>query len=389
METAKVTQLGRYRIIAELGRGAMGVVYKAQDTVLDRTVAIKTILMAAEEEERAEYERRFYQEAKAAGGLNHPSIITVHDIGREGDVTFMAMELLQGVDLRELMNRGRLPLPLALDIAIQVADGLAFAHEHGVVHRDIKPANIMVVRERYAKIMDFGIAQMRLSDVKTQTGAMLGSPKYMSPEQVNGERADHRSDIFSLAVTVFEMLTGQPPFSAADLGQLMYQIATAQAPAVSSLNPALPTTIDFALTKALQKAPDARYQDARDFAADLRSGIAMIETEAAFDATLKIDRGEVDETVVLPTGKGEVVGEAIRTQTLGATSSPGTMLHLSLSRRFDSAEAVKRLPSRQSAERPAQDLSTRVKRYLRDPDRRNLAKWILAAGVASLLVALA
>src|SRR5688572_5530390 len=132
MSAVELTQLGRYRILAELGRGAMGVVYKAEDPLLNRVVAIKTVIMSADAEERAEYEARFYQEAKAAGGLNHPNVITIHDIGREGDIAYMAMELLEGVELRDMMRRGRVPLPLALDIAAQVAVGLAFAHERGV-----------------------------------------------------------------------------------------------------------------------------------------------------------------------------------------------------------------------------------------------------------------
>jgi len=191
MPDPPLSQFGRYRVIAELGRGAMGVVYHAEDSSLGRSVAIKAILLSSDAAERAEYEARFYQEAKAAGGLNHPNIITIHDIGREGDVAYMAMELLEGVDLRQLMKRDGLPLPLALELAAQVAEGLGFAHERDVVHRDIKPGNIMVVRGRQAKIMDFGIAKVRLSDLKTQTGSVLGTPKYMSPEQVGGVRTDH------------------------------------------------------------------------------------------------------------------------------------------------------------------------------------------------------
>src|SRR4029453_8619689 len=200
-----LTQLGRYRILAELGRGNMGIVYRAEDPLLNRTVAIKTIAMMEDPAACAEYESRFYQEAKAAGGLNHPNLITIHDIGREGDIAYMAMELLEGVELRKLMAQGPCPLPFALDILAQVADGLAHAHERGVIHRDIKPANIMVVRDRFAKIMDFGIARMRVSDVKTQTGNILGSPKYMSPEQMTGQPADRRSDIFSLGIVLYEL----------------------------------------------------------------------------------------------------------------------------------------------------------------------------------------
>ena len=156
MDTSIPEQIGRYRILGELGRGAMGVVYRAEDPSLNRTVAIKTILMSSDPAVRTEYEARFRQEAKAAGGLNHPNLITIYDIGREGDLAYMAMELLEGIELRELMKKGPLELPFVLDILAQVADGLALAHERGVVHRDVKPGNIMIVGGQRAKVMGSG-----------------------------------------------------------------------------------------------------------------------------------------------------------------------------------------------------------------------------------------
>ncbi|MGH8650193.1 MAG: serine/threonine-protein kinase, partial [Burkholderiales bacterium] len=245
MGEAALKQLGRYRLVAELGRGAMGIVYRAEDPLLNRTVAVKSIILMDDPATRSDYEARFIQEAKAAGGLNHPNLVTIHDVGREGDVAFMAMELLEGTDLRALMARGRVPLPLGLDIMAQAADGLAHAHEHGVVHRDIKPGNIMIVHGRTAKIMDFGIARVRASDVKTQTGAILGSPRYMSPEQVTGQPADRRSDIFSLGVVLHELAAGEPPFSAPTVTQLMHQIATATPRPPSASNPAVPAMLDL------------------------------------------------------------------------------------------------------------------------------------------------
>ncbi len=188
-------RIGRYRVLGELG-GAMGVVYRAEDPMLNRTVAIKTILLSFDPALRAEYEARFRQEAKAAGGLNHPNLITIYDVGREGDMAYMAMELLEGVELRDMMKSGRLELPFVLEILAQVADGLAFAHERGVVHRDVKPGNIMIVGGRRAKVMDFGVARMRASDIETQVGAVLGSPKYMSPEQVAGTRSTAVGHLF-------------------------------------------------------------------------------------------------------------------------------------------------------------------------------------------------
>src|ERR671919_284261 len=218
-------QLGRYVIESEIGRGAMGIVFKATDSVLQRTVAVKTVNMALEKEHADKYEARFYQEARAAGALNHPNIVTVYDAGKAGDVVYMAMEYIQGVELRGLFVEGQpMGVPQALSIAAQVAEGLGYAHQQGVVHRDIKPANIMVVADGPVKITDFGIARMRASADLTQTGVMLGSPKYMSPEQVIGKRADHRSDVFSLGVILYEMLCGAAPFNGANVTALMYQI---------------------------------------------------------------------------------------------------------------------------------------------------------------------
>src|SRR5258707_13877258 len=207
-------KLGRYLIQSELGRGAMGVVYKATDSVLERTVAEKTVNMALERDRSDKFEARFYQEARAAGSLNHPNIVTVYDVGKAGDVAYIAMEFIEGEELRTLLSEGKsLPVGKAVSIAAQVADGLSYAHQHGVVHRDVKPANIMVAPSGPVKITDFGIARMRSSSELTQTGMMLGSPKYMSPEQVIGKRADHRSDVFSLGIIMYEMITGGVPFN--------------------------------------------------------------------------------------------------------------------------------------------------------------------------------
>jgi eukaryotic-like serine/threonine-protein kinase len=264
-------QLGRYIIDSEIGRGAMGVVFKATDSVLQRTVAVKTVNMALEKDHADKYEARFYQEARAAGGLNHPNIVTVYDAGKAGDVVYMAMEYIQGVELRTLFVEGQpMGVPQALSIAAQVAEGLAYAHHQGVVHRDIKPANIMVVAEGPVKITDFGIARMRASADLTQTGVMLGSPKYMSPEQVIGKRADHRSDIFSLGVILYEMLTGAAPFSGENVTALMYQIVNFAPPTPSTVNPLVPEMLDFVVAKMLAKPLEDRYQDAREVARDLR-----------------------------------------------------------------------------------------------------------------------
>lgn len=265
-------KLGRYAIVSEIGRGAMGVVYKATDSVLERTVAIKTVNMNLTPEEAKGYEARFYQEARSAGSLNHPNIVTIYDVGRVNDVVYMAMEFIEGVELRSLFADGRpLPVTQAISIAAQVAEGLGYAHDHGVVHRDIKPANIMVVQNGPVKITDFGIARMRASSQElTQTGMMLGSPKYMSPEQVIGKRADHRSDIFSLGVILYEMLCGATPFNGENVTALMYQIVNFAPPAPSSVNSAVPELLDYIVAKMLSKPVDERYQGGHEVARDLR-----------------------------------------------------------------------------------------------------------------------
>src|SRR5258707_3667589 len=268
MEEAK---LGRYVIQSELGRGAMGVVYKATDSVLERTVAVKTVNMTLERDGSDKFEARFYQEARAAGSLNHPNIVTVYDVGKAGDVAYIAMEFIEGEELRTLLGEGKpLPVEKAVSIAAQVADGLSYAHQHGVVHRDIKPANIMVAPSGPVKITDFGIARMRSSGDLTQTGMMLGSPKYMSPEQVIGKRADHHSDVFSLGVILYEMLTGATPFNGDNVTALMYQIVNFVPPAPSNVNTSVPELLNYIVAKMLAKALEERYHSALDLARDLR-----------------------------------------------------------------------------------------------------------------------
>jgi serine/threonine protein kinase len=267
-----ISQLGRYEILGELGQGAMGVVYKAKDPLIDRVVAIKTINLGLALEEKDEYEGRFYQEAKAAGRLSHPNIVTIYDVGKSGDVAYIAMEFLHGKELRDIMNEGGLlPVDKALDIAAQVSQGLAYAHEHGIVHRDVKPSNIMVANDGHVKITDFGIARMASASVRTQTGMVVGSPKYMSPEQVMGKEIDQRSDIFSLGVMLYEILTGQAPFNGENINAIMYQTLNSVPVPPGLLNSDVPEMADFIVVKALSKSPEDRYQNASDFAADLQA----------------------------------------------------------------------------------------------------------------------
>lgn len=390
MSSAPVERFGRYRVLAELGRGAMGVVYKAEDEALGRTVAIKTILLSSNAEERADYEARFYQEARAAAVLNHPNIITVHDIGKEGDTAYMAMEVLEGVDLHELMKSGPVALPLALELAAQVADGLAFAHEQGVVHRDIKPGNIMIVRGRHAKIMDFGIAKARVSDVKTQAGAILGSPKYMSPEQVDGQRADHRSDIFSLGVTIYELVTGSPPFDAPDLAQLMYRIATVAPRTPTYLKPTLPSMVDLILAKALDKDPDERYQSARELAEDLRACMAQAApvqgTAAPFEKTVKLESGPArpaGDPGAAAAGAATIPTMKLERPAAAVAATP----RFAPARGIDSSAALRRLGASESLAGASQPNPAGA--ALADAFLRKLALGLLAALLVGLFVALA
>lgn len=267
----EIEKLGRYEILSELGQGAMGVVYKAVDPLIDRTVAIKTINLNLSKDELADFEERFNREAKSAGRLNHPNIVTIYDVGRADHVAFMAMEYLEGRELKEIIASGEALQPdRVAEIIAQVADALAFAHDHGIVHRDIKPANIMVLRNGSVKITDFGIAKMS-SGSRTQIGIILGSPKYMSPEQVAGKPVDGRSDIFSLGAVLYELLTGKPAFGSRDssLTTIMYQVLNEMPASPAGINPSIPLAFDYIVTRALAKAPEDRYQSAREMANDL------------------------------------------------------------------------------------------------------------------------
>src|SRR3970040_566998 len=247
MARKKDNRIGRYRILDELGRGAMGVVYRAEDPSLDRVVALKTISLG-DADERKSYEKRFMLEAKAAGKLTHPNIVTIFDYGEEEDIAYMAMELLGGQDLRSRIREGEIPALEAVEIALQVADGLGFAHEFGVVHRDVKPGNIMLLERGAVKIMDFGIARMRHADSsKTSTGMVLGTPRYMSPVQISGQSGGPRSDIFSLGTVLYEMLTQTTLFAGQDVNQIAHSVTSTEPAPPSRAHPELREMLDFLL----------------------------------------------------------------------------------------------------------------------------------------------
>jgi len=338
---AEPRKFGRYEVVAELGKGAMGTVYRARDPMLNRTVAIKTVNMDLDRDEVADYEARFYQEARAAGGLNHPNIVTIYDIGKSGNIAYMAMELLEGNELRSIMAQGKaLPVNHAIEIAAQAAEGLGYAHDHDVVHRDIKPANLMIVRGGMVKITDFGIARMRSAEVRTQTGVVLGSPRYMSPEQVVGKRAEPRSDIFSLGVILYEMVTGKPPFMGDDVSAIMFQILNFVPPPPSTVNPDAPEMLDFIVAKALAKSPGDRYASAGEMASDLRECRRQVPARATSSVALK-----PAQPVYEPESANELlVLTAPHTRRDDAEASvPEPSPTLGVSKAFDSLAATSRL----------------------------------------------
>ncbi len=272
------TQFGRYVIIAELGRGAMGAVHRALDPLIERDVAIKTLLPNLPPDIMDEVRERFLREARSAGRLNHPNIVTIYDVGEQDGVAYIAMELLEGKSLQQILRETpRLPIATIADLVAQIADGLDLAQRFRITHRDIKPANIMVSADWRAKLTDFGVAHVASSSM-TQTGTALGSPKYMSPEQVTGQPLDPRSDIFSLGVVLYEMLVRRTPFERASdttVFALLHRIAGDAHAAVTQIDAQIPVIFDTILAKALAKSPDKRYQRAGDMANDLRNYKAL------------------------------------------------------------------------------------------------------------------
>jgi eukaryotic-like serine/threonine-protein kinase len=268
-------ELSRYKISGKLGEGAMGVVYRALDPLLERVVAVKTIKLDCSPSEEEDFERRFFREAKSAARLNHPNIVTVFDAGKSGDIAYIAMEFLEGRDLRQLMIKNHsLPVARVVEIIAAVADGLAYAHENGVVHRDIKPANIMVLDNGGVKIADFGIAQIQ-TGTRTMSNMIVGTSKYMSPEHIMGLPVDGRTDIFSLGVVLYQLLTGVAPFEGETVTTIMYRVIHEAAPLPSFVAYGIPHGFEYILAKALAKTPENRYQTAAEFADDLRNYEAL------------------------------------------------------------------------------------------------------------------
>jgi eukaryotic-like serine/threonine-protein kinase len=279
--------LGRYQVEKELGKGAMGVVYLGKDPKIGRVVAIKTMALSQEfeGEELDDARERFFREAETAGRLQHQNIVTIFDAGEEHDLAYIAMEFLKGKDLADVTKDGSLlPVPKVLSIVARVAEALAYAHKQNVVHRDIKPANIMYeIDSDTVKVTDFGIARITDSS-KTKTGLVLGTPSFMSPEQIAGKKVDGRSDLYSLGVMLFQMLAGVLPFRGDSMAELMYKIANEEAPDIRIIRKELPDRLAQVVALSLAKKPELRYQDGDRFAADLREAIAAMEGGAPLAA---------------------------------------------------------------------------------------------------------
>ena len=370
-----IKKIGRYKIVSELGRGAMGVVYKAEDPNLDRTVALKTIHLEKDAEGGADYRKRFMLEAKAAGKLTHANIVTVHDFGEVDGIAYLAMELLEGTDLRKRVQQAPIPPIEAVEIAGQVAEGLAFAHHRGIVHRDIKPANIMLLERGPAKIMDFGLARMRLADHKTSTGIVLGTPRYMSPEQISGQPVDQRSDIFSLGIVLWEMLTGRRLFSGTEMAQVSHSITYDEHEPPTRVNPDLPAMLDFVVARALKKDAAVRYQDADEMAADLHACLAELRAREE-----KPVEGESTKTLKL--GEGEPTVGAPAAATIAVDT------RLPFSRHFDSSAALRRLAKSSHTGRMPRRVGL-VRRIVSDPPARRLFVITVLAAAAGGFIALA
>src|ERR1035437_1315590 len=355
--------LGRYRILGELGRGAMGTVYRAHDPLIEREVAIKTLHPNLPEDVIAEVRERFLREAKSAGRLNHPNIVTIFDVGEQDGVAYMAMELLEGRSLEQARGESaRLPVQTTADIVAQIADALNRAQQLGIVHRDVKPANVVVSASGHVKLTDFGVAYVPASTM-TQTGTMIGSPRYMSPEQVLGLPIDPRSDIFSLAVVLYEMLAGGAPFvrpGDSTIFPLINRIAAEPHPPVTQVDPSIPAAFEVILSKGLAKKPEDRYQRAGEMANDLRNlrslePSSVVPAPADDEKTMVLARGS---QTVQPQHENTVVFRAA-VQAASAPSTKGREFVLDLdtfSRNFETEEQARLQAEEEARRKKAEDL---------------------------------
>jgi len=323
-----VTKAGRYEIVGELGRGAMGVVYKAVDPVIGRTVAVKTIRLSEEGTglSRPELLGRFQTEARAAGLLTHPNIVVVFDAGEEDGLYYITMELVEGKSLQALLDGGHaFPLPRTLRIMEQTCSALQFAHERNIVHRDIKPANLMLTADDTVKVTDFGTAKILQFGTVQQTSHVMGTPSYMSPEQVKGRAVDGRSDIFSLGVMLYEMVTGEKPFPGQNITTVIYKIVNEDPVPPRQVDPSIHPGISAIIMKALVKEPDQRYQSCREMLEDLHNYRSIAPASGSPQSTMVMGGSPVATLVsASPAGRGLISEEqavAANTRSLNARAA--------------------------------------------------------------------
>ena len=316
------TKAGRYEIIGELGRGAMGVVYKALDPVIGRTVAVKTIRLSEEGSglTRPELLARFQTEARAAGLLTHPNIVVVFDAGEEDGIYYITMELVEGKSLQALLDaRQSFPLPRILRLMEQTCSALQFAHERNVVHRDIKPANLMLTGDDTVKVTDFGTAKILQFGTVQQTAHVMGTPSYMSPEQVKGRAVDGRSDIFSLGVMLYEMVTGEKPFPGQNITTVIYKIVNEDPVPPRQIDPSIHPGISAVVMKALAKEPEQRYQSCREMLEELRNYRAVASSSNLQSTAVLGNANSPTSTLPLNammSGRGAVVEDAATSATV-------------------------------------------------------------------------
>ena len=313
-----IKKLGKYNIIGELGQGAMGTVYKGEDPLIGRVVAIKTINSAAfAGQDSKEATARFRQEAQAAGRLSHPNIVVVYDYGEEGDTAFIAMAFVEGRELKTYFDRNEVfALSDIVHIMDQLLDALNFAHANKIVHRDIKPGNIIVNDNGHIMITDFGIARLENSDL-TQVGATMGTPNYMAPEQCMGQRIDGRADIFSAAVILYQLLTREKPFAGANIASIMHKILHVDPVPPSELNLQVPKAFDSVIAKGLAKRPEDRFATADDFRKALKDAVDGVAVDSSQVVSGNDTSGADDETVMV---------SEVQTETVGSNSSDRTVL---------------------------------------------------------------
>ncbi|MEJ5988599.1 serine/threonine-protein kinase [Ramlibacter sp. PS3R-8] len=326
-------KLGRYEVLRVLGKGAMGVVYEGRDPNLDRRVAIKTVKVEnLSEEAAAEYEHRFRTEARSAARLQHPNIVSVYDSDRDADVAFLVMEYIQGDDLKHHLDRGvRYSLEQSLKIIRDLLSALDYAHKQGIVHRDIKPANLLIEPGGRVKLTDFGVARIQDSGEATRTqGSMVGTLKYMAPEQVQGQKIDSRADLFSVGVVLYQLLTDKRPFDGDNDFSIIHQIIGHHPPAPSSINPRLPGALDAVVARALAKSREERFETARDFAVALQAAIRRAEDQTVVppvNPNKRVEPGASSRPLTRP-GSSPGGGGAGTTPSSGTISSVTQELEL-------------------------------------------------------------